>query len=77
VQGALTPEIVKSTLNLRNAQIERFLVNTREASSIDDVTIVLGRVSSNEIAAFILKLKNIVGVTDVNVVSRDVGPETK
>jgi len=77
VQGALTAEIVKSTLNLRNAQIERFLVNTREASSIDDVTIVLGRVSSNEIAAFILKLKNIAGVTDVNVVSRDVGRETK
>ena len=77
MQGALTAEIVKSTLNLRNAQIERFLVNTREASSIDDVTIVLGRVSSNEIAAFILKLKNIAGVTDVNVVSRDVGRETK
>jgi putative Mg2+ transporter-C (MgtC) family protein len=49
---ALTPELEKSTLGLRNAEIKRYLVNTRDTGSIDDVTIVLGRVSSSEISAF-------------------------
>src|ERR1700722_5398188 len=73
VHGALTPELVKSTLGLRNAQIKRYLVNMRDAGSIDDVTIVFGRVSSREISAFVLKLKNLYGVNKVDIVSRDVG----
>lgn len=37
-QGALTPALVKDTLGVRTAQIKRFVVKTREAGTIDDVT---------------------------------------
>ena len=42
--GSLTPELLKTTLNIRNAQIKRFLVKIREAESMDDVAVVLNRV---------------------------------
>jgi len=37
---------------------------------VDDLTVILARVSSNDIASFIAKIKTISGVTKVNVESR-------
>jgi putative Mg2+ transporter-C (MgtC) family protein len=71
--GALTPELVKTTLKIRGGQIKRFLVTARDAGTVDDVTIVLSKVSSQDITQFTEKLGGIEGVTRVNVVARDSG----
>jgi putative Mg2+ transporter-C (MgtC) family protein len=71
-RGALTPEILKDALKVRNGQIKRFLASARDAD-VDDLTVILARVSSNDIAAFIAKIKTISGVTNVSVASRDSG----
>jgi putative Mg2+ transporter-C (MgtC) family protein len=71
--GALTPELVKKALNVRGGQIKRFLVTARDAGTVDDVTIVLSKVSSQDITHFTDKLSKIDGVTRVNVVARDSG----
>ena len=69
-QGALTPELVKKTLGVRTAQIKRFVVKTREAGTIDDVTLVLARVSPQETQAIVDKLGSVAGVSQVSVVTR-------
>ncbi len=71
-RGALTPEILKDTLQVRRGQIKRFLAKARN-TRVDDLTVILARVSSSDIAAFVEKIKGISGVTQVNVVSRDSG----
>src|SRR3979490_3339103 len=71
-RGTLTPEILKDALKVRNAQIKRFLARARDAD-VDDLTVILARVSSNDIASFIAKIKTISGVTKVNVESRHSG----
>lgn len=68
--GALTPELVKDTLKVRPGKIKRFLVTARDAGTVDDVTVILGRVSSPDIATYVAKLRRIDGVTLVNVVAR-------
>lgn len=74
-RGALTPEILKHTLKVRNGQIKRFQAMARDAD-VDDLTVILARVSSNDIASFISKIKAINGVTEVNVASRQSEPES-
>jgi putative Mg2+ transporter-C (MgtC) family protein len=71
-RGALTPEILKDVLKVRNGQIKRFLARARDAD-VDDLTVILTRVSSSDIASFIAKIKTISGVTKVNVESRHSG----
>jgi putative Mg2+ transporter-C (MgtC) family protein len=71
--GKLTPESLKSALNIRSGQIKRFLVKSREDGSSDDVTIVIGRVTSQEITNIVAKLRGVDGVEGVHVVSRDGG----
>jgi putative Mg2+ transporter-C (MgtC) family protein len=68
----LTPEILKDALKIRNGQIKRFQARARDAD-VDDLTVILARVSSNDIASFISKIKTINGVTEVNVASRHSG----
>ena len=63
--GTLTPDIVKNTLKIRAAQIKRFLVNNGEADLGETITVVLTRVSKEEIAAFTESLRNIDGVSRV------------
>jgi putative Mg2+ transporter-C (MgtC) family protein len=72
MRGALTPELLKGTLKVRNGQIKRFLANARD-TEIDDLTVILARVSSKDIAAFVPKIRDMSGVTKVTVVSRDSG----
>jgi putative Mg2+ transporter-C (MgtC) family protein len=71
-RGALTPEILKDALKIRNGQIKRFHARARD-TDVDDLTVILARVSSNDIASLIPKIKTIGGVTKVNVVSRHSG----
>jgi putative Mg2+ transporter-C (MgtC) family protein len=71
-RGALTPEILKDALKVRNGQIKRFHATARDAD-VDDLIVILARVSSNDIASFIPKIKTISGVTKVNVASRHSG----
>jgi len=53
-------------------QIKRFQASARDAD-VDDLTVILARVSSNDIASFIQKIKAISGVTKVNIASRHSG----
>jgi putative Mg2+ transporter-C (MgtC) family protein len=69
-QGALTPELVKKTLGVRMAQIKRFVVKTREGGTIDDVTLILARVSAQDTQNIVDKLQSLAGVSQVSVVIR-------
>jgi putative Mg2+ transporter-C (MgtC) family protein len=62
--GCLTPEMVKDALKIREKQIKRFLVTGTPQG--DRITVVLSRVSKQDIAGFIDSLKKIDGVDQVN-----------
>src|SRR6202167_2463602 len=69
-RGTLTPELVKKTLGIRTSQIKRFVVQPKEGADMDEVTLILSRVASNETANLAEKLQNLPNVTQVSVVSR-------
>jgi putative Mg2+ transporter-C (MgtC) family protein len=64
--GALTPDIVKDVLKIRAAQIKRFLVSNGDEGSGEKITIVLTRVSKQDIAGFVERLNRIDGVSRVS-----------
>jgi len=66
----LTPELLKETLGLRTGQIKRFLVENRNPEGSDELLVVLSKVSSQDIAAYPEKLKELDGVRDVSIVKR-------
>lgn len=68
--GALTPELVKKTLGVRTGQIKRFVVKPKEGADIDEVTLILSRVASQETQNFAEKLQTLPSVSQVSVVSR-------
>jgi putative Mg2+ transporter-C (MgtC) family protein len=72
-QGVLTPEILKQTLNVRSGQIKRFLATPRD--SIEDITILLSKVSSHDIRSFVTKLGELDGVNTVKVIDRKRGEQ--
>jgi putative Mg2+ transporter-C (MgtC) family protein len=65
--GSLTPELLKETLGLRIGQVKRFLVESRNPQGIDDLVVLLSKVSSQDIATFPEKLKELDGVREVTV----------
>src|SRR5579871_181881 len=69
-QWGLTPELLKETLGLRTGQIKRFLVENRNPEGSDELLVVLSKVSSQDIAAYPEKLKELDGVRDVSIVKR-------
>ena len=71
-RGALTPELLKETLAIRNGQIKRFLAKARD-TEIDDLIVILTKVSSKDIALLVPKIRAMSGVTDVSIVSRGSG----
>ncbi|QHI97423.1 MgtC/SapB family protein [Xylophilus rhododendri] len=71
--GMLNPELIEATLQVRPAQLRRFLVSVQKGGGLDDITVVLARVSSGEIARISGQLSKIEGVQAVDVVSRDGG----
>jgi putative Mg2+ transporter-C (MgtC) family protein len=60
---------VQQALQVRPGQIKRFLVASRDGS--DEVTMVLTKVSSQDIKSYVTKLKEFDGVLAVSVLSRD------
>jgi putative Mg2+ transporter-C (MgtC) family protein len=68
--GTLTPELLKEALGLRNGQVKRFLVENRNQQGTDDLSVLLSKVSSHDIATYPEKLKELDGVRAVSVVRR-------
>ncbi|MGC1779285.1 MAG: MgtC/SapB family protein [Xanthobacteraceae bacterium] len=67
--GALTPALVKKTLGIRTGQIKRLVVNSK-TPDIDEVTLILTRVSSRDVQGIAQKLQDLPEVTQVSVVTR-------
>src|SRR6201999_718317 len=65
--GSLTPELLKEALGLRTGQVKRFLVENRNPQGIDDLVVLLAKVSAQDIATFPEKLKELDGVREVTV----------
>lgn len=65
VVGALTPEQLKQVLGVRTGQIKRFLVTPN--GSGEDITVLLTKVSKQDIKRFVSKLDEYDGVTSVTV----------
>ena len=68
--GGLTPEVLKEALGLRTGQIKRFLVENRNQNGTDELSILLSKVSSQDIASYPDKLRELDGVRAVMVVRR-------
>jgi putative Mg2+ transporter-C (MgtC) family protein len=68
--GALTPDLLREALGLRAGQVKRFLVENRNPEGADELVILLSKVSSQDIASFPQKLKELDGVRDVTVMKR-------
>lgn len=68
--GGLTPELVKNTLGVRTSQIKRLVVKPREGTNIDEVTLILSRVSSHDRQIMADKIQALPGVSQVSVVTR-------
>jgi len=70
--GSLTPEVLRSALDLRISQIKRFLVQNRNAEGSDDLLILLSKVSSHDIATFPERLKELDGVRHVTILKKPI-----
>src|ERR1700723_4688931 len=68
--GSLTPELLREALGLRIGQGKRFLVESRNPQGIDDLVVLLSKVSSQDIATFPEKLKELDGAREVTVVRK-------
>ncbi len=68
--GGLTPDALREALGLRGSQIKRFLVENRNAEGGDELIVLLGKVSSHDIASFPEKLKELDGVRDVTIIKK-------
>ena len=68
--GGLTPELLRSALDLRIGQVKRFLVESRNPDGSDHLVILLSKVSSQDIATYPEKLKELDGVREVTIVKR-------
>ena len=68
--GGLTPETLRGALDLRVSQIKRFLVESRNVDGSDELVVLLSKVSSQDIATFPEKLKELDGVREVTIVRK-------
>jgi putative Mg2+ transporter-C (MgtC) family protein len=73
--GSLTPELLRETLGLRIGQVKRFLVQSRNPQGIDDLVVLLSKVSSQDIATYPEKLKELDGVREVIVLRKKTSDE--
>lgn len=71
--GALTPEQLKQALGVRTGQIKRFLVTPNDGG--EEITVLLSKVSSQDIKRFVSKLDECDGVTTVTVLDRKKGDQ--
>jgi putative Mg2+ transporter-C (MgtC) family protein len=70
VDSTLTPELLREALGLRIGQVKRFLVENRNPNGIDDLVVLLSKVSSQDIATFPEKLKELDGVREVTIMKK-------
>ncbi|MES2185124.1 MAG: MgtC/SapB family protein [Pseudomonadota bacterium] len=68
--GAVNPDTLEGSLKVRPAQIRRFLVAVQEGGAVDDITVVLARMSSADITSLTSRLGALPGVQSVDVVAR-------
>jgi putative Mg2+ transporter-C (MgtC) family protein len=68
--GVITPDSAKTAMKVRASQIKRF-AQAAATDGVEEIDIHLARVSSQEIGAFIERLRRLQGVRDVKVVMRD------
>ncbi len=68
--NGLTPELLRETLSLRSSQVKRFLVESRDPRGTDQLSILLSKVSSQDIASYPSKLQELDGVNRVSIVKR-------
>lgn len=69
--NSLTPEILREALSLRIGQVKRFLVESRDLNGIDQLAILLTKVSAQDIASFPERLREIDGVREVVVLKTE------
>ncbi|HVG51291.1 MAG TPA: MgtC/SapB family protein [Xanthobacteraceae bacterium] len=69
-RATITPELLKERLAIRSGQIKRFLVKAGDGDEIDDITIVIDRIASQDVAQLVAGLKRIEGVKRVIVAAR-------
>jgi putative Mg2+ transporter-C (MgtC) family protein len=69
--GTITPEVLKNALKVRPAQIKRFLVRAYDNATMDEVTVVLSRVSTVEIELYLAKVKSLPGVAKADVTAQE------
>jgi putative Mg2+ transporter-C (MgtC) family protein len=67
----VTPEILKQTLGVRNGQIKRFLATPNGTGQ--EIVVLLSKVSSHDIKAFVEKLNALDGTGSVQVLERKRG----
>jgi len=68
--GAVTPDDLRQALGLRPSQIKRFLVEARNEDGSDRLTVLLGKVSSHDVAEFRNKLNEMPTVRQVEQIKR-------
>jgi putative Mg2+ transporter-C (MgtC) family protein len=68
--GSLTPDLLRETLGLRTGQVKRFLVEGRNPDGTEELGILLSKVSSQDIAAFPQKLKELDGIREVTIMKK-------
>ncbi len=69
-QGGLTLDDLRQTLDVRAAQVKRFVVEKRNEDGSEDLLVLLNKVSSQDIAAFKVKLNDLTTVRSVELVKR-------
>jgi putative Mg2+ transporter-C (MgtC) family protein len=70
----LTPDLLKQTLGVRTGQIKRFLATPRDG--IEEITVVLSKVSSHDINSYVTKLNELDGVNTAKVIDRKRGEQS-
>lgn len=71
--NGLTPDLLRETLSLRIGQVKRFLVESRDPQGVDQLAILLTKVSAQDIASFPEKLRELDGVREVAILKRKDG----
>lgn len=69
-QGALNLDELRQTLNVRPAQIKRFVVERRNEDGSEDLLVQLNKVSSQDIADFKVKLNELSAVRSAELIKR-------
>lgn len=66
----LTPDIVRETLSLRIGQVKRFLLESRDSDGVGHLSILLTKVSAQDMGSFPEKLTELDGVRQVTIVKQ-------